>query len=158
MDNTGLEHRRQGILDLLPYPATAVSFYRCSLSLWDTSTHARLGPVLDHPQHPKLYSLALSSDNNFAATSSTDGESLYTISPVSSLRLIVLAMGVLSFHDHPVLLFHDHPPVLHHRPTPTLHHRLTPVLRQTLALYDPLTPLFQGVSLMGLTASRATNY
>ena len=131
MDNTGLEHRRQGILDLLPYPATAVSFFRCSLSLWDTSTHARLGPVLDHPQHPKLYSLALSSDNNCAATSSTDGESLYTISPVSSLRLIVLAMGVLSFHDHPVLLLHrrpilllhDHPLVLHHRPTPTLHHQ-----------------------------------
>ena len=49
------------------------SFYCRSLSFWDTSTHVRFGPVFDHPQHPKLYSLALSPDNNYAATGTDDG-------------------------------------------------------------------------------------
>ena len=48
------------------------SFVGSSLSLWDPSTCERLGPVFDHPNQ-RLWSIALSSDNNYLATSGDDG-------------------------------------------------------------------------------------
>ena len=48
------------------------SFVGKSLSLWDSSTCERFGPVFDHPDQ-RLRSIALSSDNNYVATSGENG-------------------------------------------------------------------------------------
>jgi len=49
------------------------SFVGRSLSLWDTSNSERFGPVFDHPRNPRLWSIALSSDNNYIATGGENG-------------------------------------------------------------------------------------
>lgn len=49
------------------------SFVGRSLSLWDTSTSERFGPVFDHPHNPRLWSIALSLDNNYLATGGENG-------------------------------------------------------------------------------------
>ena len=57
------------------------------LSFWDVSTRAQLGPVFDHAQTPRLYSIALSPDNSFVATGGYGGvitiHNLNGIIPVS---------------------------------------------------------------------------
>ena len=49
------------------------SFLGRSLSFWDTSARTQLGPTFEHTQVAQLYSMALSSDNNYLATGSTNG-------------------------------------------------------------------------------------
>ena len=49
------------------------SFVGRSLSLWDTSNSERFGPVFDHPHNPRLWSIALSSDNNYIVTGGENG-------------------------------------------------------------------------------------
>ncbi|KAF8427158.1 WD40-repeat-containing domain protein [Boletus edulis BED1] len=44
-----------------------------SLTFWDACTRAQFGPVLDHPQTPYLYSIALSPDNNHVAVAGWGG-------------------------------------------------------------------------------------
>ena len=49
------------------------SFVGRTLSLWDTSTTERFGPVFDHPRNSRLWSIALSLDNNYIATGGENG-------------------------------------------------------------------------------------
>ncbi|KAF8129631.1 WD40-repeat-containing domain protein, partial [Boletus edulis] len=63
------------------------SFVGPSLSLWDTSTRAQLGPVFDHGS--RLNGIALSSDNNYLITGTENGiitiRNLNDIIPLSYL-------------------------------------------------------------------------
>ena len=43
------------------------------LTFWNLSTRERLGPIFEHRQVDKLYSITLSPDNNYVATGSNDG-------------------------------------------------------------------------------------
>ncbi|KAF8550168.1 WD40 repeat-like protein [Imleria badia] len=59
----------------------ASSFAR-SLSFWDASMYAQLGPVLDNPQTPHRLSSALSPDNNYFATGGAGEIILYNLTGV----------------------------------------------------------------------------
>lgn len=49
------------------------AFVGSFLTFWDTATSAQLGPFCEHPDAPRLYSIALSPDNNYVATGGYGG-------------------------------------------------------------------------------------
>ena len=85
----GQSYNNYGSIALPSNGRFIAAFVGQSLSFWDISMRKQIGPVFDHPQAKQLYSIALSLDNNYLATGSTNGtitlRNLNDIIPMSYL-------------------------------------------------------------------------